>query len=224
MALIVLVGVVLVFVVPLVVAIAVVERGRRAFEARRAEALARFGWGYVQPDPWVTELASIAFGSSSGNPMSMVGGSFNGRPVGVMDFEYAVSTTDGQGNVTSSSQACHVVAVYLPAAMPWLRLTKESAMGRMRESDLQLESKAFNDAFRVETPDDRYASAILHPRMMELMLASTWLDWQLAGPTLISWNLGRWEGPETVARLSVLTRIADLIPPFVLRDYGHPLA
>lgn len=223
MAVIVLVGVVLVFVVPLVVVIAVVERSRRAFEARRAEALARLGWGYVEPDPWIAELASIVFGAA-GNPMSMVAGGFNGRPVCVTDYQYAVTTSDGQGNVSSSSQACHVVAVYLPAAMPWLRLTKESAMGRMRESDLQLESKTFNDAFRVETPDDRYASAMLHPRMMELMLANTWIDWQIAGPVLISWNLGRWEAPETVARLSVLTRIADLIPPFVLRDYGHPLA
>lgn len=217
------VGFALVFVVPLVVIVALLDRERRAFERRRVEALGRLGWRYMPPDPWIAELASIVFGAS-GKPMSMVAGEFDGRAVSVTDYEYSVNATDGQGNVSSNSQACHVVAIYLPAAMPWLRLTKESTVGRLRERDLQLESKAFNDAFRVETPDDRYASAMLHPRMMELMLANTWLDWQIAGPALISWNLGRWEGPETVARLSVLTRIADLIPPFVLRDYGHPLA
>ncbi|MFC0627765.1 hypothetical protein [Kribbella deserti] len=230
MAVLVMVGLVLLVVLPLIVsgvlyavAVVVYKRRRRAFEARRAEALRQFGWSYVAPDPWLAELASIAF-PGNGQPVSMATGWFNGRPVAVMDYEYSMQTADGRGNVSSSTQACHVVAVQLPVALPWLRLTEESRLGRIRPRDLQLESPAFNDAFRVETPDDRYASAILHPRMMELMLDNTWFDWQLAGPTLMSWNLNHWEAPETAARLSVLTRIADLLPPFVLRDYGHRLA
>ena len=83
--------------------------------------------------------------------------------------------------------------------------------------DLELENKAFNDAFRIDCADDWFASAVLHPRMMEWMLFNH-LEWQFAGNA-------RLLGPRVVlARLEAMTGLIDRIPPYVLRDYGQPMA
>jgi hypothetical protein len=86
-----------------------------------------------------------------------------------------------------------------------------------------LESKAFNDAFRITCADNRYASAVLHPRMMEWMLFNPGLRWQVAGNALVSWGSGLWTLPDVLARLEAMNGVIDRIPPFVLRDYGQPV-
>ena len=52
---------------------------------------------------------------------------------------------------------------------------------------------------------------------------SPWrLEWQIAGNAFVSWSVGGFAVPDVFARLDAMTRLIDLIPPFVLRDYGQP--
>ena len=48
----------------------------------------------------------------------------------------------------------------------------ERVVGRLTNSDIELESEDFNRAFTVRCPDRKFASDVLHPRMMELLLQS----------------------------------------------------
>ncbi|WP_410785305.1 hypothetical protein [Kribbella sp. C-35] len=37
-----------------------------------------------------------------------------------------------------------------------------------------------------------------------------------------TWSVDGFAVPDVLARLDAMTRLIDLIPPFVLRDYGQP--
>jgi hypothetical protein len=57
---------------------------------------------------------------------------------------------------------------------------------------------------------------------MECMLLNPALEWRIAGNALVAWGTGAFAVPDVVARLEAMSRVIDLIPPFVLRDYGQP--
>lgn len=73
-------------------------------------------------------------------------------------------------------------------------------LGLVGVRDLQLESEDFNKKFHIRTENDRFAYDILHPRMMEWMLAD---QRALSSPfrfergDLVTWTEGRFD-PSTV--------------------------
>ena len=192
---------------------------RRDFLRARAHAAAQYGWFRVPPSPLLSEVAGRVY--QRGRPGEMVAGDFRGRGMCALDYTYTTTSSNGETTTTTTHQV-HLVALNLPVALPPLTLTKDSGFKRMFGGrDLELESKAFNDTFRISCADDRYAHAVLHPRMMEWMLYNPGLEWQFAGNALVSWGTGSWTVPDTLARLEAMSRLVDLIPPFVLRDYGR---
>jgi hypothetical protein len=193
-------------------------RKRQDFLRRRAAEAAQLGWFLAPPNPWLVEVAARLF--QRGRPVEMFAGDFRGR--GLCILEYTYTTNNGKHQTTHT---VHVVALNLPVALPPLTLSKESGLKRMFGGrDLELESEAFNEAFRVGCQDDRYASAVLHPRMMEWMLFNRGLEWQFAGNALVSWGGGSFTVRDVLARLEAMTGLIDRIPPYVLRDYGQPTA
>lgn len=92
----------------------------------------------------------------------MFAGDFRGRGMCVLVYTSASSAGSASG---ARNDTVHVVALSLPVAPPPLELTEDSGLKRtFGGRDLELESKALNDAFRVSCDDHRYASAVLHPR------------------------------------------------------------
>jgi hypothetical protein len=203
-------------VVAVIVLIVVLVKQRQKRLRQRAIAAAQFGWYPVPPNPWLVNVTANLF--QPGRPGEMIAGDFRGRGMCALDYTY--TTSNGK---TQQAHQVHVVALNLPVALPPITLTKDSGIKRaFAGHDLELESKTFNDAFRIGCADDRYASAVLHPRMMEWMLHNPGLEWQIAGNALVSWGTGIFEIPDVLARLEAMARLIDLIPPFVLRDYGQP--
>lgn len=149
---------------------------RRDFLRARAHAAAQYGWFQVPPSPWLSEVAYWVY--QRGRPGEMVAGDFRGRGMCALDYTYTTTSSNGETTTTTTHQV-HLVALNLPVALPPLTLTKDSGFKRMFGGrDLELESKAFNDTFRISCADDRYAHAVLHPRMMEWMLYNPGLEWQ----------------------------------------------
>lgn len=205
-----------------IIALALYLAGKRRDALRaRAQAAAQVGWFPVPPNPWLAEVAAGLF--QRGTAVGMVAGDFRGRGVCALDYQYTTTSSNGE-TTTTTTHECHVIALNLPAALPPLRVSRDTKLARMFIGrDLELESKAFNEAFRVGCADDRYAHAVLHPRMMEWMLANPGLQWQISGNALVSWGAGMWSVPDALARLEAMNRVIDLLPPFVLRDYGQPV-
>lgn len=189
---------------------------RRDFLRAREQAATQVGWFPAPPNPWLSDVAAGIF--QRGRPGVMVTGDFRGRGMCALDYTYTTSN----GKTTTTHQV-HLVALNLPVALPALTVTRDSKLRRVFGGpDVELESQAFNDAFRVNCPDARFASAVLHPRMMEWQFFNPGLQWLFAGNALVSWGSGSWVVPDVQARLEAMNSLIDLIPPFVLRDYGQP--
>jgi len=154
-------------------------------------------------------------------------GDWRGRPVTGFCYTFVVSSFNGSTARTTTHQWC-VTTVGLPTELPPLQVRPR--FGRLREAvapvvtdDIPLESVDFNRRFHLSCPDARFASAFMHPRMMQRVLDDT-------GERLV-----RVDGARLVAALpgdptpdeirdcwEYLSDLADLIPPFVYRSYGEP--
>ncbi|GAA3136367.1 hypothetical protein JOF29_001230 [Kribbella aluminosa] len=188
-------------------------RRRRNELMQRAMQVQSVGWKPVPPNPWLTEIAANLF--REGNPGETYAGEYNGRGMCVLDYTYVTSN----GKTTQTHHA-NLVALTLPTALPPITVTRENGLRMFRGRDLELENQQFNERFRVECLDDRYGSAVMHPRMMECVLANPGLEWQIAGNAFISWSNGSFAVPDVFARLQAMTQLIDLLPPFVIEDYG----
>ncbi len=206
-----------VVIVAVTLALIAYSKKRNAELWQRRHAMAQYGWHPAPPNPWLVEVAAGLW--TRGRANEMFAGDYRGR--GMCVLEYVYTTSNGK---TTTTHTVNLVALNLPSALPPLTLSAESGITRMLNGrDLELESQAFNDRFRITCQDERYASAVLHPRMMEWMLLNPGLQWQLAGNALVSFAPAAFTVPDVVARLEAMAGVIDRIPPFVYRDYGGPL-
>lgn len=146
------------------------NKKRRA--AAQAFAASR-GWAYTPSVPGLVNRwhsAPFRIGSSR-RASNVLTGTFHDRQVVSFDYQY----TTGSGKNRSTSYF-HVVALSLPAALPWLRLSPDGAGAAMARffggQDVDFESEAFNRAWRVQaSPPPQYAYDFVHPRMIERLMA-----------------------------------------------------
>ncbi|KSW29830.1 hypothetical protein [Cellulomonas sp. B6] len=212
------------------VAMAVFTLGARWWHARRRQELTAWahaaGWEYVGGDPGVG-LARVhtarPFDQGSGRRVyHVMTGTFEGLPAVSFTYEW----TTGSGDERRTSRV-HVVGFALPAYLPTLDVTPEGVGARLAKAfgarDLQLESAAFNDAYRVDAPDARTAHAVLHPRTLERLLQpdALGLSWRIEGPWLLSWETGDTDTARIAPRLGVLSTVVRGIPRHVWQDHGY---
>lgn len=207
------------FVVVAAVVLTVVREVPKA-RRRRAEQqwAAERGW-QVRGDQALAERMLGVFGLGSRCTVShLVAGDYAGRPA--MTFEYVEAGA-------SASMHVHVVAVSLPVPLPALRLSPQALTdelaGALGGQDIVFESDDFNRAWRVRAVDGKYAHDVLHPRLMERLLAgdaqgvSVWV----VGTDVLCWVPGTADLAAVDERLAVLTAFVDAIPRFVWLDHGY---
>lgn len=181
-------------------------RRRRRFDARAASA-GRLGWRSMPVDPALAELANRIFAPGAAEHQVGADG------FQAVDFTYSASRT-------STAAKCHLVSVRLPAPLPPLAVLADNPIARgLGVPDLEVESAAFNEAFWVDCADPRYASAVLHPRMIEWMLAHRSLQWRIEGDLLVTWGVGHWTVGSVTAAVVGLNGVRERIPSFVVTDY-----
>jgi hypothetical protein len=199
------------------VVLVIVQR-RRAVQ-RRAQAMqalaASQGWWWVAEDSawahrWNGEPFEVGAGRTASNVLT---GRYEGYDFAAFDYQYTVSTGKTNQTVTFG-----VWALKLPAMLPWLVVGRQGAFSK---EDVQTESEAFNRAYHITGHDDRYAMAVIHPRMMELLMAAPETYWRIDRDSIVYWEPGTVEPARYVQRLNLLVTIANLIPSYVWKDYGR---
>ncbi|WP_062465304.1 hypothetical protein [Demequina soli] len=139
-------------------------------------------------------------------------------------FTHVVETQrDGD---RTTAQVFQVTLAELDVRLPRLDIVPESLAGRIAQAfggiDIEVESHAFNERWRVIARDRRYGHDVVDPRMIERLL-----QWDAEGRALridggavLMWSSGR-EGVDTLAkRLDVVSGVARRIPAHVLRRYA----
>lgn len=223
----------LLFVAVAAVAAVVAYYAWQADKKRRA-ALASFaaakGWQYTHSDPYGLDNRWDCYPFDRGHSREasnvLTGTSDGGVPLVAFDYQYKETSTDSDGSSSTTTYHFAVCVLRLPCAMPGLHVGKENILTRIGSAigldDIEFESDDFNRAFRVKCESAKFASDVLHPRMMELLLAhGQGVEWRLVGYDMISWRSGRLEIPGLLERAHLMNRVVQGIPSFVWKDLGH---
>jgi hypothetical protein len=139
-----------------------------------------------------------------------------GRRVVAFDYSYR--------DFDKPAERFGVVVIRLQTGLPRIEVTDyrvvDAVLDTIGASRIEAESEQFNREFGVVAADQRYGHAMIHPRMMEFLLARGDLPWRIEGADLLCWAEGRLEPATVLARAEYLGELADLIPSFVWTDYG----
>jgi hypothetical protein len=198
---------------------------------KRREAFAAFarsqGWTYLAADH---SLAGQWQGEPFGNgdnrrAINAVAGPFQGREIIAFDYSYQTHSTDSKGRRTTQTHRYGIAVMRMPGALPHLQVEREGIFGgafanALGFRDLQFESEDFNRSFRVKAADDRFGHGVVHPRMMELLLAEGGYSWRFEGNTLVCWSSGQQEPNLILAKLDHLRKVLELVPPYIWKDYA----
>lgn len=196
-------------------------------EAAQQFAAAR-GWTYTAQVPaLVGRWRSSPFGRGrSRRATNVMTGDFHGRHVVSFDYQY----TTGSGK-DSTTYRFHVVALNLPAALPWLQLSPEGVGTGIAKffggQDIRFESKAFNDAWRVQGPEGQFAYDFIHPRMMDRLMAPDAVGRTITveGADILLVASGKQQLETIDYYVNLLYGICDLIPRHLWLKVGYdPLA
>jgi hypothetical protein len=157
--------------------------------------------------------------------VNVLSGAYQSRQVVAFDYSYQTHTSNGKGGRRTTTHKYGVVVMQLPGALPRLEVTHEGIFGgsvanALGFGDLRFESEQFNRAFRVEADDQRFGHAVIHPQMMEMLLARGEIGWRIEGNSLIGWDAGPHTPGEVMNRLQLLQQVVDNVPPFVWADYA----
>ena len=138
------------------------------------------------------------------------------------DFRYKITSSNGKSSSTRTYRFSYLI-VHLPWATPPLLIRPEGVFDKIAAAfgfdDIDFESAEFSRAFLVKSSDKRFAYDVLHPRMMEFLLADRppMIDIE-AGAVCVSDGGRRWSPEEFVSRLDFVRRFADLWPKHLLVD------
>ena len=221
--------VVAVLVVAMMVAVAVVSWRRRR-EAIAGWATAH-GWQVLDADRSLARRwTGPPFNAGSSRRTSeILSGEMGGRRA--LSFRYTYTTTSGSGETRrSQDHEHHVVAVFLPMALPALALTPETLGTKIATAfggqDIRFESAQFNAQWRITSPDLRFAHDVLHPRTMERLLRPDMTDRPLrfAGDAVLTWTPGVPRLEVIEARVAGLNDLIDAVPAYVWQDRARPTA
>jgi hypothetical protein len=198
---------------------------------KRREAFAAFA--AQQGFSYLPENNSLA-GHWAGTPFqtgdhrrvrNVLSGDYQGRQIVAFDYSYQTHSSNGKGGRRTTTHKFGVVVMQLPGPLPQLEVTHEGIFGgavanALGFGDLRFESEQFNRAFRVIADDPRFGHSVIHPQMMELLLARGEIGWRIEGNSLIGWDAGPHSPVEVMNRLQLLQSVVDNVPPYVWRDYA----
>jgi hypothetical protein len=138
------------------------------------------------------------------------------------DFSYKETSGSGKNRSTTTYTFSYVI-VHPPWPSPSLVVRPEGVFDKLKGAfgfdDIDFESEQFSRAFWVESDDKRFAYDVLHPRMMEFLLAERPPMLEIDhGALCLADGSRRWD-PETFrARLHFVARFCKLWPRHLLKE------
>ena len=133
----------------------------------------------------------------------------------IVFFQYQYSTGSGKERKTFNHQ---VVAIGLPTQRPLLDISQENFLTKRFAKDIDFENQAFNDIFRIKSPNRRFAYDVIHARTMEWMLADQRCrsySWRFEGPWLMTHRTGALKLEEVFFYADFLIDIYAQVPRHV---------
>ena len=139
------------------------------------------------------------------------------------DFHYATDSIDKDGKTTTTQHTFSFLIANLPWSTPKLLVRPEGMFDKLKAAfgfdDIDFESAEFSRKFYVQSSDKRFAYDVLHPRMMEFLLAERPPMLAIDGGALCVTNGSSVWQPNTFrARMDFVRRFSELMPRHLLQD------
>ena len=185
----------------------------------------RNGWRYSSgTDGLLDRLHGAPFDQGTSHDVQdlLSGNTIAGRPALLMQFSWYHTPDLPQGKETGASGlrsgVCAAAVVELPTALPAVHV-RRSALG----GGIDFESGQFNEAFRVEGADLKFAHDVVNPRVMELLLDDAATPYvRIEGDLLVVWRDGKVTDAKVLRELADFAgELLELIPSFALES-GSP--
>jgi hypothetical protein len=194
---------------------------RRRREGTMQQLARAQGWSYAENELSLAERWSTSpFGEGRDRrAYDVVVGTIDGHSCAAFGYRY--TTGSGDHTTTTSLSIC---CVALPGPLPEVVVEPESIVGEhapgLLREDIDIESEDFNRRFRVHAADRKYASDVLTPRAVDALLSVEPFAWRIIAGDLLAWSSPT-DGATLLARLRVLSTVAQSIPAFVWRNVGQ---
>lgn len=144
-------------------------------------------------------------------------------PAKMGDFTYKVTRNTGKSRSTTTYRFSYLI-VHLPfMGAPDLLIRREGFLDKLAGvigfDDIDFESSEFSRRFHVSGNDKRFAYDVVHPRMMEFLLASDAPTVDIErGRCCLADGKRRWEPAQFTAQIEWARRFFDLWPDHVTTD------
>lgn len=194
--------------------------GRR--RARIADWAAARGWRYAPRDQrWEGLLPGFPFDRGSlQRAQNVVTGAFG--PYAAAAFDYSYRSGNRNDFLIAQRFAVHVLR--LPAALPWVHLAPETLADRAAKllgaQDIDFESEEFNRVYRVQASDPRFASDLVNPRTMDLLMLCGAPDLRVHGRHIVVVTAGPLDVDLIDTALVLLAGACENLPSFVWSERG----
>ncbi len=138
------------------------------------------------------------------------------------DFRYQETSGSGKNRRTTTYDFSYLI-VQLPWRTPPLLIRPEGVFDKIAAAfgfdDIDFESVEFSRAFLVKSDDKRFAYDVLHPRMMEFLLAQKppMIDVE-DGALCLADGSRRWSPEQFEERMDFVRQFAALWPRHLLAD------
>jgi hypothetical protein len=133
------------------------------------------------------------------------------------DFHYQITTSNGKSTTTHTYLFSYLI-LHLPyVQVPALLIRREGIFDALKSvmgfDDIDFESAEFSKRFYVKSSDKRFAFDVIHPKMMEFLLASYPSAIDICeGQCCICDGSRRWPPEQSRANLEFARRFFDLWP------------
>lgn len=208
------------------------QQEKKKTEAMAATAAAN-GWRYLgDDDRWVDAWDCPPFQTGKGRSIHhLVEGTYRGAPFLAFEYTYYTesTTTDGQGHQQTrrTHHTFDVAVLRLGAHVPDLRLRPEGILARLVDAvtggDIDLESDAFNRAYRLHCGDRKFAFDTFHARTMEYLVSRPGTAFELVGGDALLARESQGYDPLIWGPgepFDVVLTVLHGIPDFVWQDRG----
>jgi len=117
-----------------------------------------------------------------------------------------------------------VVLANVAAVFPRLRIRPRTPIDELSSTfglnPIEFESEEFGRRYTISSADRKFAYDLIHPKMMEYLMAAPVVDWQLGGRTILIVNSRRYRADELSDAMKLVEGFISLIPQYVRQDRG----
>jgi hypothetical protein len=134
-------------------------------------------------------------------------------------FDYKYTTGSGKNKQTHHYG---VILARIDVVLSRMRIRPEGFFDKLAGfvgfDDIDFESDEFSRRFHVSADDRKFAYDLIHPKMMEYLMAAPPANWQLGSRIAMITRSGRYKAEELSGLMSLIDGFVERIPQYVRQD------